>query len=165
MRKTAASLKTLWNEPSVLIAIILISVLLILFVLFPLFQVFRNCFIVREAGESRITFRYFVELLSKPYNRRPIYNSVVLGFCVAVFGTFVGFVFAYAITRTDIPFKRFFQSAAILPIISPPFVIALSAILLFGRNGLITRKIFLDALGVDLYSAGFDIYGVFVLLL
>jgi len=159
-RKTISDLKILWSEPPVLIAIILISVLLILFVLFPLFQVFKSCFIVQESGKSTTTLKYFVELLSKSYNRQPLYNSIILGLCVAVIGTFIGFIFAYAVTKTDVPFKRFFQASAILPIISPPFVIALSAILLFGRNGLITRKIFLDALGLDLYSAGFDIYGL-----
>lgn len=158
--KNISDLKMLWAEPRVLVAIILISILLILFVLFPLFQVLKNCFIVQEAGKSTATFRYFVELLSKSYNRRPLYNSIILGLCVAVIGTFIGFVFAYAVTKTNVPFKRFFQAAATLPIISPPFVIALSAILLLGRNGLITRRLFLDVLGIDLYSAGFDIYGL-----
>ena len=159
-RKAISDLKMLWGEPSVLITIILISVLLILFVLFPLFCVFKSSFIVQEAGTSTATLKYFVELLSKSYNRQPLYNSIILGLCVAVIGTFIGFIFAYAVTKTNIPFKRFFQAAATLPIISPPFVIALSAILLFGRNGLVTRKIFLDALGINLYSAGFDIYGL-----
>ncbi|MFC1714755.1 ABC transporter permease [Candidatus Poribacteria bacterium] len=160
IRKTIVSLKAIWNEPAILIAIVLISILLILFVVFPLFQVFKSCFIVQDAGESKVTLKYFVELLSKSYNRRPLYNSIILGVCVAVIGTFIGFVFAYAVTKTDIPFKGFFRATATMPIISPPFVIALSAILLLGRNGLITRKIFLDALGIDLYSAGFDIYGL-----
>jgi len=160
MTKSFTGLKMLWGEPPILITIILISILLILFVLFPLFQVFKNCFVVQEAGKSTATLKYFVELLSKSYNRQPFYNSIILGLCVAVIGTFIGFIFAYAVTKTDVPFKRFFQATATLPIISPPFVIALSAILLLGRNGLITRKIFLDALGIDLYSTGFDIYGL-----
>jgi iron(III) transport system permease protein len=47
-------------------------------------------------------------------------------------------VFAYAITRTPLPFKQFFRLTATFPIISPPFVIALAAILLFGRSGTLT---------------------------
>ena len=107
-RKTISDLKMLWGEPPVLIAIILISILLILFVLFPLFQVFKNCFIVQESGKSEATLKYFVELLSKSYNRQPLYNSIILGLCVAVVGTFIGFIFAYAVTKTDVPFKRDF---------------------------------------------------------
>lgn len=160
MKKAIASLKKLRAEPAVLITIILVSILLFIFVLLPLFQVLKNCFIVQEAGKTTATLKYFVRLLSKSYNRQPLYNSIILGLCVSVIGTFIGFMFAYAITKTDVRFKGFFQAAATLPIVSPPFVIALSAILLFGRNGLITRKLLLDIFGLDVYAAGFDIYGL-----
>ena len=159
-KETSSKFRVLWGEPPVLIIVILISASLILFVLFPLFQVFKNCFVVHLAGKPSVTLRYFVELLSKPYNRQPLYNSLILGICVATIGTFIGFIFAYAVTKTDVVFKRTFRAIATLPIISPPFVIALSAILLFGRNGLISRRIFLGVLGIDLHSAGFDIYGL-----
>ena len=39
------------------------------------------------------------------------------------------------------PGKRFIHLLALVPTVSPPFAIALSTILLFGRNGLITRKL------------------------
>ena len=157
-RKSLISWNRLWREPSVLITVTLISVLLLLFVVFPLFQVFKTCFITRDG--STLTLKYVWELFSKSYNRQPLYNSIVLGVCVALLGTTVGFACAYAVTKTDMRFKRFLQATTLLPIISPPFVIALSAILLFGRNGIITRKLLLEGLGIDLYAAGFDIYGL-----
>ena len=151
-----------WNhfrrEPSVLITVILINALLILFVVFPLFQVFKTCFIVKDG--STFTLKYVWDLFAKSYNRQPLYNSIVLGICVALLGTVVGFACAYVVTKTDMRFKRLLQASTLLPIISPPFVIALSAILLFGRNGIITRKLLLEGLGIDLYAAGFDIYGL-----
>ena len=150
--------KSLWREPSVIIIITLISALLILFVIFPLFQVFKTCFITRDG--TTLTLQHVWELFAKPYNRQPLYNSIILGICVALLGTTVGFVCAYAVTKTDMRFKRLLQASTLLPIISPPFVIALSAILLFGRNGIITRKLLLEGLGIDLYAAGFDIYGL-----
>ena len=157
-RKSLIDWKSLWREPSVLIVVILINVLLILFVLFPLFQVFKTCFITKDG--STFTLKYVQDLFAKSYNRQPLYNSILLGICVALLGTTIGFAFAYAVTKTDMRFKRFLQASTLLPIISPPFVIALSAILLFGRNGLITRKLLLEGLGIDLYAAGFDIYGL-----
>lgn len=45
------------------------------------------------------------------------------------------------ITRTPLPGKQFFRLTATFPIISPPFVIALAAILLFGRTGSLTPYI------------------------
>ena len=157
-RKSPGSWNHFWREPSLLITVTLISGLLLLFVVFPLFQVFKTCFIAKDG--STLTLKYAWELFSKSYNRQPLYNSIVLGICVALLGTTVGFACAYAVTKTDMRFKRFLQATTLLPIISPPFVIALSAILLFGRNGIITRKLLLDGLGIDLYAAGFDIYGL-----
>src|SRR4051794_9172821 len=40
------------------------------------------------------------------------------------------------------PWKPFFRVLAILPMLSPPFVVAASYILLFGPRGLITFKVF-----------------------
>ncbi len=157
-RKSLISWNRFWREPSVLISVTLISVLLLLFVVFPLFQVFKTCFITRDG--STLTLKYVWELFSKSYNRQPLYNSIILGVCVALLGTTVGFACAYAVTKTDMRFKRLLQATTLVPIISPPFVIALSAILLFGRNGLITRKLLFEGLGIDLYAAGFDIYGL-----
>ncbi|HKK49034.1 MAG TPA: iron ABC transporter permease, partial [Alkalispirochaeta sp.] len=73
---------------------------------------------------------------------RSIRNSIMLGIIVATLATTIGFVMAFAIERLRIPGHRMFRSLAILPIISPPFMFALSVILLFGRSGLITRHIF-----------------------
>ena len=157
-RKFLISWNRFWREPSLLITVTLISGLLLLFVVFPLFQVFKTCFITKDG--STLTLKYAWELFSKSYNRQPLYNSIVLGICVALLGTTVGFACAYAVTKTDMRFKRFLQASTLLPIISPPFVIALSAILLFGRNGIITRKLLQEGLGIDLYAAGFDIYGL-----
>ena len=157
-RKSFIGWNHFWREPSVLIAVILISVLLLLFVVFPLFQVFKTCFITKD--DSTLTLKYVWELFAKSYNRQPLYNSIILGICVALLGTTIGFACAYAVTKTDMRFKRLLQASTLLPIISPPFVIALSAILLFGRNGIITRKLLQEGLGIDLYAAGFDIYGL-----
>jgi iron(III) transport system permease protein len=55
-----------------------------------------------------------------------------------------------------IPFKRLVHVAALVPTISPPFSIAIAAILLFGRNGLVTRRLLADGIGVDVHHLGFD---------
>jgi iron(III) transport system permease protein len=95
--------------------------------------------ILKHAAEKQ--FNYFLNyraVFSKRYFFQPLLNSMLLGVCTACIGTLIGFVFAYAITRTPLPFKQFFRLTATFPIISPPFVIALAAILLFGRSGTLT---------------------------
>ncbi len=56
--------------------------------------------------------------------------------------TLVGFLFAYAFTRTTLPGKRTLRTIAILPLFSPPFMIAFSYLLMFGRNGLVSYGLF-----------------------
>ena len=85
--------------------------------------------------------------------RQILVNTVILGVSVATVGTAIGFLFAYVQVRVPLPraLKRFLHLVALLPIVSPPFALALAAIVLFGRAGLITR----DLLGLDV-----NIYGL-----
>ena len=64
-----------------------------------------------------------------------------MGIGAATGGTIIGFIFAYALVRCSMPFGRSVHVVTLLPTISPPFAIAIAAILLFGRNGLISRQI------------------------
>jgi iron(III) transport system permease protein len=66
------------------------------------------------------------------------FNSLVLAAAVGVATTFLGLAFALLHTRTRFPAKGLLRLLAILPIITPPFVIGLGIILLFGRNGAAT---------------------------
>ena len=85
--------------------------------------------------------------------RQILVNTVILGVAVATVGTAIGFLFAYVQVRVPLPrwLKRFMHLTALLPIVSPPFALALAAIVLFGRAGIITR----DLLGMDV-----NIYGL-----
>jgi len=87
---------------------------------------------------KQFNFSNYLAIFSKRYFYQPFFNSMILGVLTAFSGTLIGFTFAYAITRTPIPFKRFFRLAATFPIISPPFIVSLAAILLFGRSGRLT---------------------------
>jgi iron(III) transport system permease protein len=69
-------------------------------------------------------------------------QQLILGALVGAAGTAVGYLFAFAIARADVPWKGFFRIIATFPIISPPFVLSLAAILLLGRQGFITRTVF-----------------------
>ncbi|MDR7431638.1 MAG: iron ABC transporter permease [Armatimonadota bacterium] len=79
--------------------------------------------------------------------------STVLSTSTAVL---VGLAFAFAITRPDVPGRRFFRTVALLPLFAPPFMVAFSYILLFGRQGLVTRHL----LGLDVNI--FGLYGLWL---
>jgi len=67
------------------------------------------------------------------------WNTLVLGITVGLWSTLLGLAFALVLTRTGVRFRSLFKSLTLLPIITPPFVIGLSIILLFGLSGNVTQ--------------------------
>ena len=126
------NMKKVFNDP-----ILFILVILIMFILFPMYNILKESFTYK--GEfSLIHYKNIKEMQE---NFIIILNTLKLGVVTSVISTAIGFFFAYGMTYVKIPFRKFFNSIAILPIVSPPFVIALSAILLLGRRGFITRNL------------------------
>lgn len=92
----------------------------------------------------------YVDVLTRPRLLTAARNSLFVTIISTLAATFVGFVFAFAATRRDIPFRRFFRTAGMLPLFAPPFMVAFAYILMFGRQGLVTHHL----LGFDI-----DIFG------
>lgn len=136
------------REPLVAMAVIAIAASLAVFVVYPLFMVLRTSL----SQDGRITVAVFRDLLSKSYNRRPLLNSVNLGVTVAVIGTVIGFIFAYSTIRLAIPFRGFFKVVATFPMISPPLIMSLAAILLLGNNGVITKQVLRGLVDFKIYG-------------
>jgi iron(III) transport system permease protein len=68
-------------------------------------------------------------------------NSVVLATLVGVGTTLIGLVLALAAQRGGQRFAGVYRVMAVLPIVTPPFVIALALVVLFGRTGLVTTTL------------------------
>jgi iron(III) transport system permease protein len=107
---------------------------------FPFIKLYRG-FLSREGVFDLTYFARYFDSYYGPNLRRIFVDTMTMGLLTATFGTLVGFIFAYATVRCQIPGKRIIHWLALLPTISPPFALALSMILLFGRNGLITRRV------------------------
>jgi iron(III) transport system permease protein len=69
------------------------------------------------------------------------WNSLGLAVAVGVLSTLLGLAFALVLTRTGTRFKGLLRSLSLLPVITPPFVIGLSVILLFGLSGVVTQTV------------------------
>jgi len=69
------------------------------------------------------------------------WNSLGLAVAVGVLSTLLGLAFALVLTRTGTRLKGPLRSLSLLPIITPPFVIGLSVILLFGLSGVVTQTL------------------------
>jgi len=148
LRRAPSDVRKLFNEPLLLVGILLVNLFLFLFIVLPLFKIFQLSF--EENG--RFSLGIFWDLMSKRYNVQPLIHSLTLGVTVSILGTIIGFVFAYAITRVDIPWKRFFNITATFPIIAPPFMMSLSAILLFGKQGFVSKLILQNMIQFQIYG-------------
>jgi len=70
------------------------------------------------------------------------WNTLFLAIIVGAGSTLLGLAFALIATRTAFRFKGVLKVMSVLPIITPPFVIGLAIILLFGRSGAITALLY-----------------------
>lgn len=137
------------QDPVLLFSIVCVIALLLLFVLLPLFSIMQGSFLDPKSGSLSLTA--YINLFQSDNFRTAFGNTLRLGITVGFTSTVVGFLFAYVRQCVKSPFKKLFSVIEIMPIISPPFVLALSAITLLGRRGLITYRL----LGIK----DFDIYG------
>lgn len=88
-------------------------------------------------------------------------NSLLLGIATATGTVTMGLAFALIFTRTNFGAKRLLRVLTILPIITPPFVIGLALILLFGRAGTVT-EFFADAFGWEKTRWLYGFWGVWL---
>ena len=65
-------------------------------------------------------------------------NSAMLATIVGILSTLLGLVFALVVQRGGRRYSGILKLMSILPIVTPPFVIALALVVLFGRTGLVT---------------------------
>lgn len=128
----------LLRQPGLFLAIVLVFAILILFCVYPVVKLFISCLTSEDGGIDLPMITY---VLKKTDFVRAMWNSIKLGVFVGFFATVVGYIYAFAIARTNIPGKKFFNVMAVFPILSPPFVISLAVMLLFGKSGIITKNI------------------------
>ena len=77
--------------------------------------------------------RYF----STPELFSSIYNSFFVAGVSTVIVLVLAFLFAYALTRTCMPFKGFFRVMALIPLLSPSLLAAIALVYWFGNQGVL----------------------------
>lgn len=119
---------------------LIILILLLLCIAFPLFMVLLS-------ADKEI----FLAVAKSNVWHKAIFNTFLECICSSSLSVLVGFFYAYAVVKKNIPFKKFFSVIPLLHLVTPPFVGGLAFILLLGRQGFITHKL----LGLDVSIYGF----------
>lgn len=119
-----------------------------IFVAFPLFEAIRLSFI----RQGSFSFEAWKMALSPSYIVA-LWGSLRLGVSTATISTILGFIIAFLVERTSFKQKKLITTLATMPVISPPFSLSLSVILLFGNNGLISKQL-LQLHNTSIYGLG-----------
>ncbi|MDA7461135.1 iron ABC transporter permease [Planktomarina temperata] len=132
-----------------------IVVIVTIFVFFPIAKMLTAAFITDVGGYSLSVFasKFFDDRLwglgCLSGGRCGVaWNSLFLAVLVGLITTALGLIFALVVTRSGFRYKRALRALTVLPIITPPFVIGLALILLFGLSGAVTT-FFSDAFGIQ----------------
>src|SRR5499426_1588916 len=99
-------------------------------------------------GEGRLTLDHFAEALSNRLYVTALRNSLVLGAWTAVLSIVIGLPLAWAVSRTDIPARRFVHVTALIAYLTPPFLTAIAFVNLFSPNAGLVNRLMRDVLGV-----------------
>ena len=157
-QSAALDRKKLMADPVMVGTILVLIAFLTLFILYPLAILLVDSFY----GGKGFTLDIFRRVMAMPTFITAIGNTLKVGFLVGILSTIVGLLFAYVEVYVKVPGSdsvylipmpfgwkavRFrinimgglFKVVSMLPVVSPPFVLSLSMIMLFGKAGIIAR--------------------------
>lgn len=126
-------------DPILVTTIVVLIAFLTIFILYPLAILLVDSVYGSDTG---LTMSIFQRIFKMKTFRTAITNTLKVGFTVGIFSTVIGLLFAYVEEYVKVRTKimgGLFQVVSMLPVVSPPFVLSLSVIMLFGKAGIITR--------------------------
>ncbi len=137
------------RDPAVTATSIVLWLLVALFVVYPLAMLLSRVLFDNGA----LTTEGIAKVLTDRHQVRAFWNSLLLALLVGIFGTLLGFVFAFTAARARLPrwLLRAIDASVLLPLVSPPFTTAIAMIFSFGPRGLITYEL-LGLKGVTVYG-------------
>ncbi|MGL4241564.1 MAG: putative 2-aminoethylphosphonate ABC transporter permease subunit [Beijerinckiaceae bacterium] len=123
-------------ERQVANALLLLAVaILLLAIALPLWTLLSKSML--DSTGRFVGLANFERYFSTPALVRSLWNSLWVSALATAIVTPLAFVYAYALTRSRLPFKGFFMGLALLPIFAPSLLSAISLIYLFGNQGLL----------------------------
>ena len=132
--------KKLFADPIMVTTVVVLIAFLTLFIIYPLAILLVDSFISPDGGG--FTLSVFKRIFDMWTFRTAIGNTLKVGFMVGIGSALIGLLFAYVEVYVKVRGKfmcGLFKVVSMLPVVSPPFVLSLSIIMLFGKSGIITR--------------------------
>ena len=159
-RRLKNQIKAVVTNPYNIIVLIAVILLIYLIVL-PLLDMIATTFElaqrdIRTVGGGKpgdFTLYYWQRLLASELSWsmliKPLLNSLVIGVSVSVCAILLGSVLAWLMVRSDLPFKKFFSLAVIIPYMIPSWCKSQAWLSMFKTARLGGAPGFMASLGLD----------------
>jgi iron(III) transport system permease protein len=108
---------------------------LVLALLLPLFTLLSRS--VRDAAGQLVGLANYLQYFTTPALVSSIQNSLFVALVSTVISIGLSFPYAYALTRSALPCKGLFKGIAMIPLLAPSLLAAISVRYLFGNQGLL----------------------------
>ena len=159
-RRLKNQIKAVVTNPYNIIVLIAV-VLLVYLIVLPLMDMIATTFElaqrdIRAVGGGKagdFTLYYWQRLLASELSWtmliKPLINSLVIGVCVSVCAILLGSILAWLMVRSDLPFKKFFSLAVIIPYMIPSWCKSQAWLSMFKTARLGGAPGFMASLGLD----------------
>jgi iron(III) transport system permease protein len=139
-----------WTDRIAHAAMAAIVLALVVFLALPLASILVKS--LQSPDGAFVAFANFASYLTTPSLLSSLWHSAWVSMLVTVITLPLAFGFAYALARSCMPFKGLFRTIALVPLLAPSLLSALSLIYWFGNQGLARGLI--HALGfAEIYGA------------
>ena len=145
-----------FHDPLLVVTVSVLILAMLLFILYPLAYLLIDSVFV----DGKVSWSVFDRVLHLSRFGTAFWNTLKVAVLTSLLSTLIGLLFAYVEVYCSLRsriLERMFNLVSLLPVVSPPFVLSLSMICLFGKGGLITRHV----LGI----MDFSIYGFWGLMI
>ena len=119
---------------------VVIGLYLLVALAFPLYAMLSKS--VQDDDGAFIGLANYHEYFATPALAHSIGNSLQIGFLTTAITVVLAFTFAYALTRSCVPFKGLFRTIAMIPILVPSLLPGIALVYLFGNQGMIKGLLF-----------------------
>ncbi|MGO4389999.1 putative 2-aminoethylphosphonate ABC transporter permease subunit [Variovorax sp. M-6] len=126
-----------WSRDELIARAVLLAVMAMLFVFLiaPLFSILVNAVLGKDG--RFVGLAHFITYFQTPSLMRAAWNSIWVSTVVVLISVPAAFVCAYALTRSCLPtpFKASFRLIALIPLLAPSLLSAISFVQWFGNQG------------------------------
>ena len=124
-----------WHERLAQSLLIAVCVVLVVFLLAPLAMILVKS--LQDRSGAFVGLQQFRDYFQTPALRQSITHTLAIAGAVTGIAIPLAFTFAYALTRSCMPFRNAFRVIALTPILAPSLLAAIAFIQWFGTQGLL----------------------------